>query len=122
MPDTRLGGTIWHRRYLFPDGPQTAATTKRSGGDGALVESFNRWFGMHLVIRETRGELQFVSEDFFAEWRGQRFHLPGWLSPGRLVVVHRDEGDGRFRFTMTLNHPLFGILLHQDGVFFDPED
>ena len=77
---------------------------------------------MTLDIREVSRELHFITERYFAEWRGIRLELPRWLSPGRLTVVHRDEDDGWFRFTMTLKHPLFGILLHQDGLFYDPED
>ena len=121
-PDDKLGGTVWHRCYGFADGHEVAATTKRRGDDGGAIESFSGLFGMPLDIREVTGELHFITDSYFAEWRGWRLTLPRWLSPGRLTVVHRDEEDGWFRFIMTLEHPLLGVLLHQDGVFYDPED
>ncbi len=122
LPDTELGGTIWHRLYVFPEGRETAATTKRSGDDGTPVESFNRWCGMGLDIQVRAGELHFTADKYFVEWRGRRLQLPRWLSPGRLAIVHRDEGGGRFRFVMTLQHPLFGVIMYQNGEFYDPED
>jgi len=121
-PDAELGGTIWHRRYTFAERTETAATTKRRGRDGSPVESFSGYFGMTLDIREVAGELHFITDRYFVEWRSLRVCLPRFLSPGRLTVTHADEEDGWFRFTMTVKHPLFGVLLHQDGLFYDPED
>jgi hypothetical protein len=31
--------------------------------------------------------------------------------------VHSDEGNGRFRFTMSFRHRLFGETYFQDGLF-----
>lgn len=121
-PDALLGGTIWHRCYRFARRIETAATTKRRGRDGGPVESFSGHFGMTLDIREVAGQLHFITDRYFVEWRSLRICLPGFASPGRLTVIHADEEDGWFRFTMTLQHRLFGVLLHQDGLFYDPED
>lgn len=121
-PDAKLGGTIWHRRYSFAGRTETAATTKRRGRNGGPVESFSGHFGMVLDIREVAGELHFITDRYFFEWRSLRICLPRFASPGRLTVIHADEEDGWFRFTMTLKHCLFGVLLHQDGLFYDPED
>jgi hypothetical protein len=122
LHDESLGGTIWQRRYWFPEATSTVATTKRAGPTGAPVESFNRWFGMDLDIFERSARLYFVSDSYFAEVFGARIRLPRWLSPGRLEVFHEDIGDGWFRFAMTLTHPVLGVLLRQDGHFCDPED
>jgi len=37
-------------------------------------------------------------------------------------VEHRDEGAGRFRFTMAMVHPWWGLTIHQTGVFNDPKE
>ncbi len=121
-PDTRQGGTVWHRAYHLAKGTRCATTTKRTRHTGAPVEQFNRWAGMELDITEQAGQLHFTATRYFAQWRGRLIHLPAALSPGRLTIVHRDVGAGRFRFILTLTHPLFGVLIHQDGEFSDPED
>jgi len=41
------------------------------------------------------------------------------LSPGRMEVVHREERDGRFSFTLTVRHRWFGELIHQVAFFRD---
>ena len=46
-----------------------------------------------------------------------RLRLPDWLTPGVLHVVHSDEGQGRFRFRISVVHPLLGETFFQDGVF-----
>ena len=40
-------------------------------------------------------------------------------TPGTCRVSHRDLGDGRFRFTLSMVHPLWGRTFHQTGVFAD---
>jgi hypothetical protein len=35
-------------------------------------------------------------------------------------VVHTDLGAGRFRFTMSMVHSLWGETFYQSGVFSDP--
>lgn len=116
------GGTVWQRAYWFPDGREFSETIKRCAVDGAPCEAFNSLLAMDLRIAEVSGELHFISERYFIEAFDLKLYLPNWMNPGRLDVVHRDLGCGLFHFTMTLTHPLLGVLLYQDGTFSDPEE
>jgi len=50
-----------------------------------------------------------------------RIPLPHWFPPGQTTVIHRDLGDGRFRFILRTSHPWCGEMFYQEGVFFDEE-
>lgn len=118
--DDRRGGTVWQRNYQFAGKKHTAATTKRADVNGMGLECFGRGFGMKLNIFERDGALCFVSRQFYVEVLGWRFVFPKILQPGCMEVVHRDLDGGKFRFSMTLRHRVFGMMLYQDGVFEDP--
>lgn len=112
------GGVIWEREYQYADRPAvTVRSTKRIGDDGALLECVGFGFGMRLAVFEANRALHFLSLRYF--WRiGRReFRLPALMSPGTAHVIHEDLGDGRFRFSMTIHHALFGLLFQQHGVF-----
>ncbi len=112
------GGVVWERRYDFEGaGDVVAKTTKRCDGRGRLLECFGATAGMTLKVFEQDSELHFVSEDFFLRIGNWKVLLPAALSPGTLHVVQKDEGEGAFRFTMDVVHPLFGTIATQDGVF-----
>ncbi|MDB5972801.1 MAG: hypothetical protein JWQ90_5251 [Hydrocarboniphaga sp.] len=112
------GGVIWEREYRYLDRPAaTVRSTKRVGDDGALLECVGFGLGMRLAVFEANRALHFLSLSYF--WRvGRReFRLPALLSPGTAHVIHEDLGAGRFRFSMTIHHPLFGLLFDQNGAF-----
>ncbi len=116
--DDGTGGVIWQREYRFARrAPVCVQSTKRGGPQGSLLECVGMGLGMRLAVFEANGDLHFLSLRYF--WRvGHRYlGLPHLLSPGTAHIVHRDLGAGRFRFTMTIHHALFGRLFHQDGVF-----
>jgi hypothetical protein len=113
---------IWDREYRYPErAPILVRSTKRTADDGRLLECVGGGFGMSLDVYEEDGALHFRSRRYF--WRrGKRlWWLPPSLSPGVTHVAHEDLGDGRFRFLMTVRHPLFGTLFHQDGTFYREE-
>ena len=112
------GGTVWERRYDFGGARRAvASTTKRLDATGRLLECFGCGFGMELHVYEEAGALNFRSRRFYAELAGRRIRFPYLLSPGTLLVEHIDEGGGAFRFRMTVNHPIFGRVFFQDGIF-----
>ncbi|NNF79919.1 MAG: DUF4166 domain-containing protein [Rhizobiales bacterium] len=112
------GGVVWERRYDFGAADEIVAkTTKRCDGRGRLLECFGTTAGMTLKVFEQDAELHFVSEDFFLRIANWKVLLPAALSPGTLHVVQKDEGEGNFRFTMDVEHPMFGTIATQDGVF-----
>ena len=116
--DMVLGGTVWERRYDFGRPKRAVArTTKRMDASGRLLECFGLGLGMELEVYEERGALNFRSRRFYADLMGRRIRFPYLLSPGTLLVEHIDEGNGLFRFRMTVNHPIFGRVFFQDGIF-----
>ena len=40
--------------------------------------------------------------------------------PGQTTVIHRDLGNGAFRFIFFTQHLWFGEMFYQEGVFHDP--
>ena len=46
-----------------------------------------------------------------------RISLPKWITPGSLRVTHEEIDATTFRFTLTLRHPVLGILVHQEAVY-----
>lgn len=113
-------GQVWSRMYVRPNGfPQVIHSAKRFAGPTGLEEHVGGGIGMALTVAASEGGLVFRSAFYFATVFGFRLRLPRWLEPGALTVVHRDLGEGRFVFTLDLDHPLFGCLLSQDAIFRD---
>ncbi len=111
-------GTVWERVYDFAGNRRTTArTTKRMEAGPRLLECFGLGFGMELDVYEHDAALHFRSTSFYVDVGGRRVRLPLAFSPGVLLVEHIDEGGGTFRFRMTVDHPVFGRVFFQDGVF-----
>lgn len=112
------GGIEWRREYRFPHRRAVSITTvKRMGPDDTLYECLGFGLYMHMDVFEWRHELHFLSRGY--EWRlGRwRLRLPALFPPGITHIVHADQGDGFFRFIMSIGHPWFGRMFHQDGLF-----
>ncbi len=118
LPGAR--GTVWERRYHFPHrSPVAIRSIKRLDRDGMLLEVLGAGLRMRLRVYEADGELHFLSVRYFVELLGLRVALPAWFPPGTTHVVHRDEGGGLFRFILSIQHPWFGEMFYQEGVFAD---
>ncbi|MBT5432432.1 MAG: DUF4166 domain-containing protein [Alphaproteobacteria bacterium] len=112
----------WERSYLLPAGHRfTVHSTKRLDAQDGLLECLGRGFVMKLDLRAEHDALHFVSTGY--EWRCGPLciALPDALSPGATHVVHRELGGGRFRFSLSITHPWFGLLAFQEGDFFERE-
>jgi len=120
------GGVVWTRRFRPAEGPPVElVSVKQSAPDGGLEEVVRQRLGMRLELSVEDGALHFRSHGYFLLAWGRRWPLPAAMTPGRVHVVHEDLPDavgerGRFRFTLELDHPLFGRLLTQSGEFSDP--
>lgn len=113
-------GQVWSRLYVRPDGfPQVIHSAKRFAGPTGLEEHVGAGVGMALTVGAEDGALVFRSAFYFATLFGLQLRVPRWAAPGRLTITHRDLGEGRFAFTLALDHPLLGRLLGQDAVFQD---
>ena len=111
-------GVVWERH--FGDGAGRVFSTKELDRDGHLQERTRGGLGMVLNVIEHDGALVFESHRYFLDIGSVRIAMPRLLSPGTCRVEHRDLGDGKFRFTLAMSHPLWGETFHQTGVFADP--
>jgi Domain of unknown function (DUF4166) len=111
-------GTVWERRYEFPGRtPVVVSSVKRVEADGTLVEALGAGLRMRLRVFESDGDLHFLSTGYFFQLGRWRIPLPAWSLPGPTHVVHHDQGNGRFRFTMHTRHRRCGELYWQSGRF-----
>jgi hypothetical protein len=127
-PDCATRGSRWIRRYELPHRAIEIRSVKSIDADGRMVERLPMGLRMELDLRTDDGALHFVTTGYHLEIprpplfrrlfrRPLRIRFPAWWLPGPTHVVHRDLGDGRFRFTMTIRHRWLGELFHHDGVF-----
>lgn len=116
-----VGGQIWTRSYpRTARFPQVVHSMKRFRGPTGLEEYVGRGVGMTLALSVEGGALVFRSDRYFLEAGGLRVYLPRWLEPGRMEIVHKEEGaEGSFGFSLSLKHPLLGQLVEQHGLFRD---
>lgn len=118
--DPQSGGQNWTRIYGRKRGfPQVIRSAKRFAGPTGLEEHVGRGVGMALRVEAFAEGLIFASDHYFWMIAGWRMRLPRWCDPGRTIVTHRDLGEGRFAFDLSLEHALFGELVHQHAVFRD---
>lgn len=113
--DRHGGGQFWLRQYGRGGAhfPQVVRSTKRFTGPTGCEEWVSRWLGMRLRVRAVADGLVFESERYLLRAGALTLPLPGILTPGALSVGHFDRGDGRFDFTLTLEHRWLGTLLDQ---------
>ncbi len=121
-PDPANGGVAWDRTYFHArNGPVTVRSTKVIRAAGRMEERAPRFIAMDLEVYARDRALHFLCRRYRLRLGRWRIGLPAWLSPGTALIVHRDAGGGRFRFTMTIRRPLFGETFFQDG-FFEEEE
>ena len=115
--DEKLRGYTWDRFYHFPQKLNRVRSTKCISRDLGLIECLGRGLGMRLKVREQKSGIEFQSVEYFWQWKQQRFRLPRILSPGVTTVRQTAIDTRKFRFDLTLVHPLLGCLARQSGVF-----
>ena len=117
------GGVVWERRFhCDPANDHLVRSTKEIAADGRLRERVAGGLGMALDVFEEDGALVFRSRHFLLLLGPLSLRVPALLSPGTCRVTHADLGDGLFRFTLDMVHPLWGHTFHQSGVFADPTE
>ena len=120
MENTGLGGQSWTRTYARAGKfPQVIHSAKCFSGPTGLEEHVGRGIGMSLSVTEEDGALAFRSVRYFLALGRVRVSIPRLLEPGDMEVVHKDEGNGAFLFTLQLRHRYFGDLIRQTARFRD---
>jgi hypothetical protein len=116
--DRAIRGQVWTRLYGRRGSfPQVIHSCKRFAGPTGLEEYVGYGVGMTLTVDAREGALIFRSKDYFFELFGRRLILPGWLTPGAILVTHAELPDGRFSFTLQVIHARFGLLIRQMAMF-----
>jgi len=111
-------GTVWEREYQFPNRkPLIIRSTKMLDIDETLLESVDGGIRMRLKVFEEDGRLIFLSTSYFIKILNIRIRIPSLLTPGITRVEHVDEGNGFFRFILSMNHPYLGEMFYQEGLF-----
>jgi hypothetical protein len=120
--DNGRGGVVWERCFHrgAKGGERVVRSTKEVGANGGLLERTDGGLSMALDVFEEDGALVFLSRRFQLVLGRLRVTVPALLTPGVCRVTHTDLGQGLFRFTLTMVHPLWGETFHQSGVFVDP--
>lgn len=121
--DIAGSGQFWIRQYGRGAGfPQVVHSSKRFAGATGLEEYIGYGIGMALNVGVEGPDLLFKSDHYFVQIFGHRIRIPRLLSPGALIIGHHDMGHGQFRFSLDLNHRLFGQLIYQDAIFNDAKE
>ncbi|MGE3713282.1 MAG: DUF4166 domain-containing protein [Alphaproteobacteria bacterium] len=111
-------GICWQRIYRFAGKkPISVRTTKIINKKHGLLECAGNCLNMRLDVYEQNRALHFVSNKYLIQIGQYWLPIPHTLTPGELHVEHIDEGQGRFRFRMSMTHKWFGQTFYQDGVF-----
>ena len=115
------GGMVWDRTYAFDGRPDiTVTSAKVMSRNGQLLEIVRGGLGMRLAVGVEDGALVFRSRGYFWRIGALRLPIPSLLTPGRALIVHRDNGGGLFTFSMRFVHSIAGETLSQEGQFKDP--
>lgn len=117
-------GVTWTREYRWDDGGcDRVQSTKVVTEDHQMIERLPARLCMPLRVFEEGGVLHFVSLGYYFDLRfgesglGLKLWLPPLFTPGVTHVEHIDLGHGWFRFTMSVDHPVFGEMFFQTGRF-----
>ena len=112
------GRRSWRRGYYDQRGRSLRLDTVKSE-KGNLIEERSGF--LSIILKPEIGDkgLVLTSERFDLTFGPVRIPLPKILTPGRLVVEHRDEGDGRFVFDMRLVNTRLGEIFVHRGEFKD---
>ncbi len=114
-------GVFWKRTYFFNGRKPFSVTSVKKDENGRMMECVGGGFGMFLDVFALNGELHFKSTRYFWKLGHYYLPLPHWLTPGQTHVIHQDlaktHGHGKFRFTITMNHPFLKTTFYQTGVF-----
>jgi hypothetical protein len=111
-------GVYWQRSYFIPNKkPYVVVSSKQESKAGEMQECVGGGFGMKLNVYAEGQNLHFKSYQYFWKVLKYRINVPHWLTPGQTHVIHKDLGDGRFTYTISMTHRILGETFYQHGTF-----
>jgi hypothetical protein len=120
---SRAGTQCWTRIYDLPGGEsQVIQSIKSFSGPTGLEERVGAGLSMALKVSVESRALVFRSAGYYWQCGCWRLSVPAWLTPGRMTVRHQEEYAGRFSFSLSVDHPWLGRLIHQVALFQDADD
>lgn len=113
MPD------IFKQRVYYFAGkkPFTFNSNMRLAENGDVLEFVGFGLGMKLVVAEKDGNLHFSDNGYFFSIGKAHIPLPSPFNPGKTRLVHSDMGEKTFKIVIDIQHPIFGKMYYQEGVF-----
>jgi Domain of unknown function (DUF4166) len=116
---TDAASQTYTRLYGRANGAAQIITSTKCFTPNGLIEKLGHGLLMQLAISVEDHALVFASTGYQWSAFGRTITLPRWLSPGHARIEHRDLDGERFRFSLTLTHPLFGQLVEQVAEYRD---
>jgi hypothetical protein len=117
-PNRQLKGMTWDRFYYFNNRPiSRISSTKCVQEDGSLAEMVGFGFAMNLRVSQQGGAIQFKSGHYFVKIFNRKIKIPNLLTPGVTKVTQTAIDQQRFEFKLEVNHPWFGQVFKQVGIF-----
>jgi len=112
-------GVAWKRTYRFARRPPfTVLSVKSHDLSGGLTEHIGSGFSMRLRLEEEGGCLVFRSVGYDVRLLGRLVKIPDWLTPGITTVLHEQLHGDHFRFVLSVQHPILGQTIYQEGEFY----
>jgi len=123
VTEDKLGnGQFWTRTYGRKSGfPQVIHSSKRFQGETGLEEYIGYGITMNLNVEREDKAIVFKSAGYYLEFFGMKIPFPRILEPGKVKVSHADQGEGYFAFILEVDHPIFGEMVNQRGIFCEYE-
>ena len=113
-------GWIKERLYHFNDGRFEFRSVMSLTRNGELIEQFPYGLGMKIKLGaegNAGDKLYFRDDGYFLRIGKRRILLPRWLGVGRFTLMHQNIDRENFTVEIRIDHPLFGRLFYQHGVF-----
>lgn len=111
------------RVYFFPGKkPFTFNSNMRRAENGDVLEFVGFGLGMKLIVTEKEGNLYFSDNGYFFSIGNWRIPLLSPFNPGKTRLLHSDMGEKTFKIVIDIQHPIFGKMYYQQGIFHHVEE
>lgn len=108
------------RTYYFQNRkPFTVQSKMLVNESGEFYEFAGFGLGMKMELNAKNDMLFFEGRKYCLKIGTLSITIPLFLSPGKAFIQHSDYGDDAFQVHIEMQHPWFGLMYVQDGIFRD---